>query len=411
MKVKTINDLQNIVNIDETNGGIISMSVKNTDLDIVLSPYILNADYELMFNQGDMRMIRQFVFDTNETVLDVSNQHINRIKQAIYYKLKANEYNLRTLIGTLDLKYNPIENYNMVEHEEHDNKTTHDANNTVTNDKGAQKTTDTNVVGERVKELNTQDDLTKGAVTETDTLDYGAKQSTSKLSAGAKKETDKLDYGATNETNTLSAGKRETATQTANEENLGATGNTANHSVAPFNTNSFQNTTQDTNTQQAQINNGSTDETHQENPYTDTTTTTTTAKTDNITKDYNAYTDTTTNNENEHTDNVTKETSESKDTETHTGSITDKTYTDTRTTNVDAVTDTTTDIKDEDNTDTGTRDLTRSGNIGVTTSQQMIEQERQLATLNIVRVICDHVIDAIAIGTYNDFVDDCGYFG
>lgn len=44
-----------------------------------------------------------------------------------------------------------------------------------------------------------------------------------------------------------------------------------------------------------------------------------------------------------------------------------------------------------------TRDLTRHGNIGVTTSQQMLQSERELAQFNLVRIVANDIIHTICV--------------
>lgn len=44
-----------------------------------------------------------------------------------------------------------------------------------------------------------------------------------------------------------------------------------------------------------------------------------------------------------------------------------------------------------------TRDLTRHGNIGVTTTQQMLMQEREVARLNLVRVVANDIVHALCL--------------
>lgn len=51
--------------------------------------------------------------------------------------------------------------------------------------------------------------------------------------------------------------------------------------------------------------------------------------------------------------------------------------------------------------DSNTHKLTRSGNIGVTTSQQMIESERDLANFNIVNQFCEELNKEILLGVYD----------
>ena len=48
--------------------------------------------------------------------------------------------------------------------------------------------------------------------------------------------------------------------------------------------------------------------------------------------------------------------------------------------------------------DTGKRDLTRSGNIGVTTTQQMIEQERNVANFSFIKIIANDIKNIILEG-------------
>lgn len=75
---------------------------------------------------------------------------------------------------------------------------------------------------------------------------------------------------------------------------------------------------------------------------------------------------------------------------------------DTKTTN----TGTNTDTQDIDTTVTTAgnekteHELTRSGNIGVTTSQQMIESERKLAMFSVVDLLVKAIADIILIGVY-----------
>ena len=51
-------------------------------------------------------------------------------------------------------------------------------------------------------------------------------------------------------------------------------------------------------------------------------------------------------------------------------------------------------------TDTVTRSIRAFGNIGVTTSQQMVQSERDIVKFDMYRVICDDFIDAFCVFTY-----------
>lgn len=60
-----------------------------------------------------------------------------------------------------------------------------------------------------------------------------------------------------------------------------------------------------------------------------------------------------------------------------------------------------TDTEDKSETKTGERTLTRSGNIGVTTSQQMIESERELVRFNVIDEFCKELNKEILLSVWN----------
>ena len=57
--------------------------------------------------------------------------------------------------------------------------------------------------------------------------------------------------------------------------------------------------------------------------------------------------------------------------------------------------------KTDSNNSTNNRELTRSGNIGVTTSQQMLESERQVAMFNFVQIVAHEVVRLISSDMYD----------
>ena len=57
--------------------------------------------------------------------------------------------------------------------------------------------------------------------------------------------------------------------------------------------------------------------------------------------------------------------------------------------------------KSDTNNSTNNRELIRSGNIGVTTSQQMIESERQVAMFNFVQIVAHEVVRLISSDMYD----------
>lgn len=63
--------------------------------------------------------------------------------------------------------------------------------------------------------------------------------------------------------------------------------------------------------------------------------------------------------------------------------------------------DVTTDVGQDGKNDLTVRHLTRAGNIGVTSSQDMIRQERSIADLHIVRDIAHEVVNAISYAVYD----------
>ena len=48
--------------------------------------------------------------------------------------------------------------------------------------------------------------------------------------------------------------------------------------------------------------------------------------------------------------------------------------------------------------DTHARTLTRSGNIGVTTSQQMIESEREVANFSFLKILTEDLVNCFTLG-------------
>lgn len=234
-KVKNnILTLQTICNYAVNTTGLVKQSIAlNAQLDF-LQPYATLADDMLVLNYGDYKLRPNINSDTAK--LYVANA------------LLTEKYNLQTLIGTLDLDYNPIENYNMVE-DGTDNRT----------------------------------------------LDYAARVTDSSITTDTHTSSTTMDNAV--QTNT--------------------------HSVAPFNTTTFNDTEKNTVAAHKDTN------TQTQQPYTDKSNSTENARTD---------------------------------------------------------------------TDNNVHHLTRTGNIGVTTSQQMIESERALANINITAKIVEIVVKNICKG-------------
>lgn len=231
------------------------------------------------------------------------------IKQKIYLHYLENKYKYDSLIASEQFEYNPIENYNMKEHE--DSTHTPDLEHEIT--------------------YNTEDKRTANL-------------------------NDKTTYNSTNT-------RTPNTTETTNNEfkpyvkyQTVDDGSDVN-SVSAYDTNSFTNNTklEKDNTRTVTPILGTINNT----PTGDKTNTTTT---------------------NTGTDTSKKTGSDEID---HTGTDTNK--------------KTGTETTKDTGTDTNERDLTRSGNIGVTTTQQMIEQERSIADFSAVSVFFNGIKDILCL--------------
>lgn len=108
-----------------------------------------------------------------------------------------------------------------------------------------------------------------------------------------------------------------------------------------------------------------------------------------------------------HTDNTTQNIgeqqnskTETKDGKTDTDTRTSKDRTNTTQTDRSVYTDTTENSTSGTSSSDTSRKLTRSGNIGVTTTQQMIRAEREVAEFNFSEVIAKLVANSITIGVW-----------
>lgn len=105
MKLETLQEQVGLLDNDQ---GIVHLSLLDTDLYDLLLPYIPTVDYDLYFNFSSRIIIDKYA-------KMVSASKLSLVKKAIYYALKGEEYNLRTLINTTNLDYNPLENYEIHE--------------------------------------------------------------------------------------------------------------------------------------------------------------------------------------------------------------------------------------------------------------------------------------------------------
>lgn len=103
-----LEELQETVGLIENETGIVYLSLLNTDLYDLLLPYISTVDYRLYFEFANRIVRKKF-----QILVSTSKEFL--IHRAIYYALKGEEYNLKTLIETTNLDYNPLENYELHE--------------------------------------------------------------------------------------------------------------------------------------------------------------------------------------------------------------------------------------------------------------------------------------------------------
>lgn len=316
----------------------------------------------------------------------------------------TNRYKYETLWDSMNFEYNPIENYNMVEHESIDGSSTTDT---------------TNVMGSQTNTHSTSESNTFGAIektnngTDTKTNVYGAKTTTTSETNNVVNEFGETEENAEHRTTeTLGSrtdNKNDTTTENIGEFKTSTSANRGGNSsgsvteqVSAYNESDWSNATKRV----------SSDERHEEDTgsSTEEAHTNTTTVTGSITlggqSNSNVVIDTVSNAE--HTDEVT---------ETKMGSVSESSRTDSENvamsqtevvgSHTDNVSGSGSDViggrEDSSNVDSANsseRELTRKGNIGVTTTQQMLEQERQIALFNIYSVIATDIISVIALRIY-----------
>lgn len=245
---KTVGEAQNIFGFNAENGdnGFVEQSIEKLEdgFKETLMPYANMTDISLLFDYSERTIRPPFL------QADVPTDFQKEIFLTyVANVLNSNKYNLETLIGTLNLDYDPIENYRMTEKEKYDNSYNY----------GAQKSETDNEYGEVVNDT-------------------------------------KINHGL----------------------------NSVKEEKAPYDTSDYFSNTKTT-----------------QEAFEDGEKTTTNQHKDKVINNVNEYS----------------------------------------------------------NDDEGKRELTRSGNIGVTTSQQMIQSQRDLANINIVEYIAKLIVDNVCEGT------------
>ena len=273
---------------------------------------------------------------------------ISEISTLVY---KANEYRYNTLYSTIIQEYNPIENYKMVE-------------NITVNYKGSEKNIN-NFLG---KEKNS--------------VEYVGKEKNSTNYLG---EENIADTKSGSESNTLTKSGSENVNESASRGDI-----TTTTKKAPFDSENFYNESQDLT---SQTNEDVTNTTTTFTDRADINTTNFIGRTDSNTTTFTNRSDTNTTNYNNVKNDINKSFNGRKDENIkefeNRNDASVKEYENRTDENIKTFTD--------------REDVTthsRSGNIGVTTSQQMLESERMIANFKFVDIVARDIVKKIAILLY-----------
>ena len=293
---------------------------------------------------------------------------ISEISTLVY---KANEYRYNTLYSTIIQEYDPIENYKMVE-------------NITVNYKGSEKNINNflgkekNSVNYVGKEKNSTNYLGNETITDT----KSGSESNTLTKSGSESNT--LTKSGS-ESNTLVKNGSENVNQSATRGDI-----TTTSKKAPFDSETFYNESQDL--------------TSQSNEDITNTTTTFTDRADINTTNYVGRTDTNTNTFSDRTDTSTTNYNNVKnDINKSFNARTDENIKEFENRNDTSIKEYENRTDENIKTFTDREDVTthtRSGNIGVTTSQQMLESERLIANFKFVDIVARDIVKKIAILLY-----------
>ena len=287
----------------------------------------------------------------------LTSEAINMFANMAYQK-----YNKRwnALYETITAEYNPIENYNMIENETIDRDVSNSGSDTRTDNL-------TETLTKTGSEAITDSGTETLAKTGTDTnVRTGSEQLT-------KAGSEKLQEGGTTQTDPSDLTKTTTGTASGNTT-------TTEHEVAAFNSNIYQDSSKDTTQQATNLTETSTLSNE----------TITHGKTE--TQSFTNRTDTTSYNNLQD-----QETHNTSDTTTF-GKVETQTFTNRADTTQNTGTQTI--QKTDSETEDVERSLNRSGNIGVTTTQQMLQQERELWNYNFFDSVFEDLDKVLTLGVY-----------
>lgn len=343
MKPKTIRDVQADVGfIKNRENGIIEQAVSQSQLSEILQPYARPADFFLTFNLGYRSILDMYVFEKQI----LSDDIITSISIAI----DAQSYNLDTILKTLDVEYNPLENIGITEQV---------------------ITTATICANQVYDKVSTSKNVSEIVTTIDNTIQNG--KQTEKHSENITDS--KGEYTETGIV-TENLGKVEVATQTATGIGAQVNSKTDTLTHAAYNTNNYSPKDKTETNENIGLRNDTSDMTSQTNPVT------------NSTNNSNTIS--------AHNDTIDRDITITKDsvTDTQNNTTTQKPY------NEDTETLSRNDKEDRNNNENKNRTLTGLQGIA---PQDLIMKQRELANVSIVKCLCEIVINTIANGFITAF--------
>lgn len=363
--------------------------------DVTASDWLKNETFQddlsayIRLHHGNLNIREGIIEDCTEEEVPVANF----IQLACSNLYIVNRYKYNHLYETTLLQYDPIENYRSTETEDINASGT----NTTSFQKGSQTNTDTNVKGSQTNSESKSSSIDAHTDDLEDVNTYGVVHETDNLDKIMNEHTDTHNRTLINvqrvDTHNKTLNYAEHTDKHDNGNNNGAVNN--EHYVTSYESDTPHLESRDSLGATRDVIGGHED-------------------TDNLEDTYGAHTD----NDNledtygEHTDsdNRTINKDEHIDTLKHTneygaqGSSETNSYVDGERTDTNTIVEgQRSDSENGSETTTSSRTLTRYGNIGVTTSQQMIESERKVALFNIYKVIAKDIIGCIANRCYGGF--------
>lgn len=410
LPIVNLEELQDHFQLTDTDAGVVYQALENTDLYELLSSYIETVDYRLYLDYANRIVIgKYYKYDKEQQTIQYKD---SLIKKAVYYALKGEEYNLRTLINSTNFEYDPLNNYMM---EEEVKGTTSIGAYTMYGEHVTNGTTSygsfVDETVENIGEAVVNKEISKPEYTTMKTINHGTidKEFTRDETLTTGDHTDTLNHikGSESDSHNTVSDIGTIVTDTSNTSNIGERNNsTSNESkVSAYNTTTYQPKDSNTGSSITQSTTDSDNGKTTVNGHTDTVDLTDTFG-ERQDKDTNVY--------GERIDKVSANNTEKTvgyvDSETfHQGEMTDIDKT-TENAKVNSITNTqnphsvdsvnTSQSHRDDNVSNENETRTRNvkGNTGIYTLQSMIQEERALADLNISEKIIDIIIHALCEG-------------